>query len=130
MAFSAPGGTLAAKEGEARKQAFDIPRRKLGALEISAVGLGCLPMVGCYGGKFEKKDMVNLIRQAVDRGVTFFDTAEVCGPCTSEERAGEALEPVRSKMQTAPGSASAWRRASPRPSTAARIMCAAPWKAP
>lgn len=101
MAFSAPKVALASKGGEAQKQAFDIPRRKLGALEVSAVGLGCLPMVGYYGGKFEKKDMVNLIRQAVDRGVTFFDTAEVYGPYTSEEWVGEALEPVRDRMQIA-----------------------------
>lgn len=62
-------------------------RRTLGRaspLEVSAIGLGCLPMVGYYGGKFEKKDMVALIRRAYDEGCTFFDTAEVYGPYTSE----------------------------------------------
>lgn len=76
-------------------------RRTLGRaspLEVSAVGLGCLPMVGYYGGKFEKKDMVALIRRAFDEGCTFFDTAEVYGPYTSETWVGEALQPVRDKV--------------------------------
>ena len=73
-------------------------RRMLGDLEVSAIGLGCLPMVGYYGGKFEKKDMIALIRRAYDSGVTFFDTAEVYGPHTSETWVGEALEPVRDKV--------------------------------
>ena len=73
-------------------------RRMLGELEVSAIGLGCLPMVGYYGGKFEKKDMIALIRRAYDSGVTFFDTAEVYGPHTSETWVGEALEPVRDKV--------------------------------
>lgn len=51
--------------------------RKLGELDVSAIGLGCLPMVGYYGGKYDKKDMIALIRRAYDKGVTFFDTAEV-----------------------------------------------------
>lgn len=53
--------------------------RKLGGLDVSAIGLGCLPMVGYYGGKYDKKDMIALIRRAYDKGVTFFDTAEVYG---------------------------------------------------
>lgn len=76
-------------------------RRTLGRaspLEVSAIGLGCLPMVGYYGGKFEKKDMVALIRRAYDEGCTFFDTAEVYGPYTSETWVGEALQPVRDKV--------------------------------
>ena len=56
--------------------------RNLGGLDVSAIGLGCLPMVGYYGGKYEKKDMIALIRRAYDKGVTFFDTAEVYGPYT------------------------------------------------
>ena len=56
--------------------------RKLGNLSVSAIGLGCLPMVGYYGGKYDKKDMIALIRRAYDKGVTFFDTAEVYGPYT------------------------------------------------
>lgn len=73
-------------------------RRCLGKLEVSAIGLGCLPMVGYYGGHYEKADMIDLIRRAYDSGVTFFDTAEVYGPHTSEEWVGEALAPVRDKV--------------------------------
>lgn len=73
--------------------------RKLGGLDVSAIGLGCLPMVGYYGGKYEKEDMIALIRRAYDKGVTFFDTAEVYGPYTSEEWVGEALAPFRDKVR-------------------------------
>lgn len=75
-----------------------LPQRRLGSLQVSAIGLGCLPMVGYYGGTYDKKDMVALIRRAYDNGVTFFDTAEVYGPYTSEEWVGEALAPVRDKV--------------------------------
>lgn len=75
--------------------------RNLGGLSVSAIGLGCLPMVGYYGGKYNKNDMVALIRQAYEQGVTFFDTAEVYGPHTSEEWVGEALEPVRNQVKIA-----------------------------
>lgn len=73
--------------------------RKLGNLSVSAIGLGCLPMVGYYGGKYDKKDMIALIRRAYDKGVTFFDTAEVYGPYTSETWVGEALAPFRDKVK-------------------------------
>lgn len=73
--------------------------RNLGGLAVSAIGLGCLPMVGYYGGKYEKRDMIALIRRAYDKGVTFFDTAEVYGPYTSEEWVGEALAPFRDKVK-------------------------------
>ena len=73
--------------------------RNLGGLAVSAIGLGCLPMVGYYGGKYEKRDMIALIRRAYDKGVTFFDTAEVYGPYTSEEWLGEALAPFRDKVK-------------------------------
>ena len=72
------------------KQNKDMEHRNLGGMEVSAIGLGCLPMVGYYGGKYEKKDMIALIRRAYDQGVTLFDTAEVYGPYTSEEWVGEA----------------------------------------
>ncbi|MCI7569320.1 MAG: aldo/keto reductase [Desulfovibrio sp.] len=78
-----------------------MPRRMLGSLEVSAIGLGCLPMVGYYGGSYEKKDMIALIRRAFESGVTFFDTAEVYGPHTSEEWVGEALAPVRNQVKIA-----------------------------
>ena len=73
--------------------------RNLGGLAVSAIGLGCLPMVGYYGGKYEKRDMIALIRRAYDKGVTFFDTAEVYGPYTSEEWVGEALAPFRDRVK-------------------------------
>lgn len=81
------------------KRPADIERRKLSGLDVSAIGLGCLPMVGYYGGKYEKRDMIALIRHAYDMGVTFFDTAEVYGPHLSEEWVGEALQPFRDKVK-------------------------------
>lgn len=73
--------------------------RKLGSLEVSSMGLGCLPMVGYYGGgPRDRKAMVSLIRTAFEQGVTFFDTAEVYGPHLSEEFVGEALAPIRDQV--------------------------------
>src|SRR5947199_4523191 len=71
--------------------------RKLGKsnLEVSALGLGCMGMSFGYGPAADKHEMISLIRAAVDRGITFFDTAEVYGPFTNEELVGEALAPVR-----------------------------------
>ena len=79
--------------------ASSMEYRKLGALDVSAIGLGCLPMVGYYGGKYDKHEMIALIRRAYDEGVTFFDTAEVYGPHTSEEWVGEAVAPFRNKIK-------------------------------
>ena len=67
-------------------------------LEVSALGLGCMGMSFSYGAPKDKGEMIALIRAAVDRGVTFFDTAEVYGPYTNEELVGEALQPVRDKV--------------------------------
>lgn len=67
-------------------------------LEVSALGLGCMGMTFAYGSPPDRKDMVSLLRAAVDRGVTFFDTAEVYGPFTNEELLGEALAPVRDQV--------------------------------
>ena len=76
-----------------------IPRRRLGqGLEVSAIGLGCMGMSFGYGPPADKKEMISLIRAAVDRGVTFFDTAEVYGPFTNEELVGEALAPFRGQV--------------------------------
>src|SRR5216117_2970655 len=74
--------------------------RKLGKnnLEVSAVGLGCMGMSFSYGPPKDKQEMTALLRAAVDRGVTFFDTAEVYGPFTNEELVGEALAPFRGKV--------------------------------
>lgn len=76
-----------------------LTTRKLGSLEVSGMGLGCLPMVGYYGGgPRDRKAMVSLIRAAFEQGITFFDTAEVYGPHLSEEFVGEALAPVRDRV--------------------------------
>ena len=77
-----------------------MQKRQLGnsGLEVSALGLGCMGMSFGYGPAADKKEMIALIRTAVDRGVTFFDTAECYGPFTNEELVGEALEPVREKV--------------------------------
>jgi len=74
--------------------------RKLGrtGLEVSAVGLGCMGMSYGYGPAGDKKEMIALLRSAVERGVTFFDTAEAYGPFTNEELVGEALAPVRDRV--------------------------------
>src|SRR5258705_374760 len=74
--------------------------RKLGNsnLEVSALGLGCMGMSVGYGPASDKKEMISLIRTAVERGVTFFDTAEGYGPFTNEELVGEALAPVRDQV--------------------------------
>ena len=72
--------------------------RQLGALEVSEIGLGCMSMSFSYGPPGDVPEMVALIRAAVDRGVTFFDTAQVYGPYTNEELVGEALEPVRDRV--------------------------------
>lgn len=76
-----------------------IPKRKLGTLEVSAIGLGCMSMKsGSYNPPRDNKDMIPVIRGAYDLGVTFFDTAEVYGPFTDEELVGEALAPIRDKV--------------------------------
>ena len=74
-------------------------KRMLGTLEVSPIGLGCMSMKsGSYNPPRDKKDMIPVIRGAVDMGVTFFDTAEVYGPFTDEELVGEALAPVRDQV--------------------------------
>ena len=75
-----------------------MQKRKLGSLEVSALGLGCMGMTHAYGKAPDKKAMVNLMRSAVERGVTFFDTAQVYGPFDNEEIVGEALEPLRDQV--------------------------------
>ena len=74
-------------------------KRKLGSLEVSSIGLGCMSMTsGSYNPPRSKKEMIPVIWGAVDQGVTFFDTAEVYGPFTNEELVGEALKPVRNQV--------------------------------
>ena len=77
-----------------------MKKRKLGKtnLEVSGIGLGCMGMTFAYGPPGNKQEMIALIRSAVERGVTFFDTAEVYGPYTNEELVGEALAPMRERV--------------------------------
>ena len=77
-----------------------MQKRKLGNsnLEVSALGLGCMGMSFSYGPPKDKQEMTSLLRAAVERGVTFFDTAEVYGPFTNEELVGEALAPFREQV--------------------------------
>ena len=77
-----------------------MQKRKLGKshLEVSAIGLGCMGMSFGYGPAGEKKEMIAVLRAAVERGVTFFDTAEVYGPLANEELVGEALAPFRGQV--------------------------------
>ena len=101
-----------------------MQKRTLGKnLEVSAVGLGCMGMSWSYGPPKNKQEMVGLIHAAVERGVTFFDTAEVYGPLTNEELVGEALAPFRGKVVIAtkfgwepnPGDGSRWSALNSRP---------------
>jgi aryl-alcohol dehydrogenase-like predicted oxidoreductase len=80
-----------------------MQKRKLGKsnLEVSALGLGCMGMSFSYGPPPDKKEMISVLHAAVDRGVTFFDTAEVYGPYTNEELVGEALAPYRNRVAIA-----------------------------
>src|ERR1700681_1938803 len=77
-----------------------MQKRKLGKsnLEVSAIGLGCMGMSFSYGPPKDKQEMTSLLRAAVERGITFFDTAEVYGPFTNEELVGEALAPFRGQV--------------------------------
>lgn len=77
-----------------------MQKRTLGksGLEVSAIGLGCMGMSFSYGPAKDKQEMIALLQAAVDRGVTFFDTAEVYGPYANEELVGEALQPLRDKV--------------------------------
>src|SRR4026208_26639 len=74
-----------------------MQKRTLGNLEVSALGLGCMGMSASYGRIPDKQEMISVLRAAHDRGITFFDTAEVYGPFTNEELVGEALSPVRNR---------------------------------
>src|ERR1700757_143197 len=90
------GGKAAGPASEERP----MQKRKLGNsnLEVSAIGLGCMGLSFAYGPAVEKAAGIALLRGAVERGVTFFDTAEVYGPFVNEELVGEALAPVRNDV--------------------------------
>src|SRR6476661_3201147 len=102
-----------------------MQKRKLGKsnLEVSAIGLGCMGLSFGYGPAVDKQQGISLIRAAVERGVTFFDTAEVYGPFTNEELVGEALAPSRDGVVIAtkfgwapnPGEGGKWNALDSRP---------------
>src|ERR1700685_4470701 len=85
---------------QAPQRRKEMQKRKLGNsnLEVSAIGLGCMGMSFSYGPPKDKQEMTSLLGAAVDRGVTFFDTAEVYGPYINEELVGEALSPFHEKL--------------------------------
>ena len=96
-----------------------MKKRALGnsSLEVSALGLGCMGLSFGYGPATDRQEAIALIRAAVERGVTFFDTAEIYGPLTNEELVGEALEPFRGQAVIAtkfgfkPATEGSWGRA-------------------
>lgn len=102
-----------------------MKRRKLGKsnLEVSALGLGCMGMSWSYGPAKDRQEMISLLRTAVERGTTFFDTAEVYGPLANEELVGEALAPLRGQVviatkfgwAPAPGDRERWSALNSRP---------------
>ena len=75
-----------------------MQKRRLGSLQVSALGLGCMGMSQSYGPSGSRQEYIALIRTAVERGVTFFDTAQSYGPFVNEELVGEALAPVRDQV--------------------------------
>jgi aryl-alcohol dehydrogenase-like predicted oxidoreductase len=102
-----------------------MQKRKLGqsSLEVSAIGLGCMGMSWSYGPPKDRQEMIALLYAAVERGVTFFDTAEVYGPLTNEELVGEALAPFRGRVviatkfgwEPSPGDGNRWSALNSRP---------------
>ena len=109
-----------------------MQKRKLGKsnLEVSALGLGCMGMSWSYGPPKDKKEMIALLHAAVERGVTFFDTAEVYGPLVNEELVGEALASLRNKVviatkfgwKPAPGDEVRWTLLDSRPEHMRRVV--------
>src|SRR6202035_1168091 len=96
--FIRPGGRAERAVGDSEGEIMQ--KRKLGKsnLEVSALGLGCMGMSFSYGPPKDKKEMTDLLHAALDRGITFFDTAEVYGPFTNEELVGEALAPFLGRV--------------------------------
>lgn len=89
-----PTGTLTKRDNK-------MKTRKLGTLEVSEIGLGCMNMTGNYNPPADHKQSIETIRAAFENGVTFFDTAEVYGPYLDEKLVGEALQPFRDKVRIA-----------------------------
>lgn len=93
--------TIAAGSSAAGSRPSSLDRRMLGSLEVSAMGMGCQNFAGMYGPPTNRQEAVRIIRAAYDRGVTFFDIAEVYGPFLGEEIVGEALSPIRDQVAIA-----------------------------
>jgi aryl-alcohol dehydrogenase-like predicted oxidoreductase len=93
-----PSAAWSQQPNTADRRSSTMPTRKLGALEVSALGFGCIEVAGMYNLPLDKQEAMRVIRAAYDRGVTFFDTAEVYGPFLSEQMVGEALEPIRGQV--------------------------------
>ena len=98
LAGSSP---LFAESKKIKKQLNNMKKRKLGNLEVSELGAGCMSIMANYGPPANRNQGVTVIREAYEKGVTFFDTAEVYGPYTDEELVGEALAPFRDKVTIA-----------------------------
>ena len=102
LACAAPQNQPTAGDADAGRGSTTQPapgeRRRLGPLEVSALGFGCMNFVWAYGPPVDRRQALSVIRAAYDRGVTFFDTAEIYGPFTSEEIVGEALASVRDQV--------------------------------
>jgi aryl-alcohol dehydrogenase-like predicted oxidoreductase len=101
IAFTMPQstfGTTNMVEPELNDTNFSTQKRKLGTLEVSAIALGCMEAVGVYGPKPDRNQMINLIRKAYEKGVTYFDTAQAYGMGADEEILGEAVKPFRDKV--------------------------------
>jgi aryl-alcohol dehydrogenase-like predicted oxidoreductase len=98
----AASGEIKNRSGKGlRKENNKIKKRKLGKLEVSAIGAGCMSISANYGPPADRNQGIKVIRTAYEKGVTFFDTAEVYGPYTNEELVGEALAPFRDKVVVA-----------------------------
>jgi Aldo/keto reductase family len=97
----AVGPSLWAASSDQPKEINNMKTRKLGQLEVSELGAGCMSISANYGPPADRDQGIKVIRAAHEKGVTFFDSAEVYGPYTSEELVGEALVPIRDKVHIA-----------------------------
>jgi hypothetical protein len=98
---SGPANGSTGAAGGSSMETRPLRTRKLGALEVSALGHGCMSISANYGPPADRSQGIHVIRAAHDEGVTFFDTAEVYGPWTNEYLVGEALAPIRDKVRIA-----------------------------
>jgi aryl-alcohol dehydrogenase-like predicted oxidoreductase len=97
----APSDAAQAVQGSRSGQPYIMKTRTLGGLEVSELGFGCMSISGNYGPPIDRAQGIRVIRDACERGITFFDTAEVYGPYTNEDLVGEALAPVRNQVAIA-----------------------------